>query len=282
MKFGGIPDGFSLYESSSIVIVPVPFDATSTWGKGADKGPEAMLHASENMELYDIDTDTEVWKRGIFTAGPLAAGEADPERMTGVVQSEVRRFLRDGKFPVIVGGNHSVSIGAFYAFAERFSPLTILQLDAHADLRDSYEGSKFNHACVMARAGEVAKTVQVGIRSMCDEEVPSIDRETTFFARQMLRSSSWQDEVVKKLGEHVYMTIDLDVLDPSVMPSTGTPEPGGIGYYDILDLVDKVIGSRNLAGFDVVELSPVPGLRGPEFLAAKLIYQILSKKFQYR
>lgn len=277
-NYGGIPKEYCNEEKSPIVILPVPYDGTSTWGKGADKGPEAILEASANMELFDIETETEVYKKGIYTARPVKEKKS-PERMTEAVHKEVKKYLASGKFVVTLGGEHSVSVGAIQAHAEKYKDMCVLQFDAHSDMRDSYEGSKFNHACAMARAKEYAPVIQVGIRSMDIDERPNIDFKKVFIADIMRQDKSWQDKVLSILSTNVYITIDLDVFDPSIMPSTGTPEPGGMGWYDLLDLVRKVDEKFNIVGFDVVELCPNHHDRAPDFLASKLIYKILSYRF---
>jgi agmatinase len=277
-NFGGLTEDHSRKDLSQIAIVPVPYDGTSTWIKGADKGPQAILEASANMELYDIETNSEVYRNGIFTAGFITESES-PEKMVGAVYNEVNNLIGLGKFPVIIGGEHSVSIGSILAFAQNFSDLSVLQIDAHSDMRDEYEGSKNNHACVMARAREVSSIVQVGIRSCDSEELPSIDTKRVFFAHQIHDNDEWMEKAVSMLTKNVYITIDLDAFDPSIMPSTGTPEPGGMGWYQVITFVEKVIAARKLVGFDVVELCPSEGNKAPDFMAAKLIYKILSLKF---
>jgi agmatinase len=279
MNFGGIPPACSLYESSPIVILPVPFDGTSTWIKGADKGPAAILEASANMELYDIETDSEVYLKGIHTADPVIE-KTSPERMTRLVHDTIYKFLDDGKFVVTLGGEHSVTIGAVQAFAEQIPGLSVLQIDAHTDMRQEYEGSRFNHACVMARVREICPFVQVGIRSMDVKEKPYLLKDRIFFAKDIVGgNSSWIDEVIEKLNYHVYVTIDLDGFDPSIMPATGTPEPGGLSYFDVINLMRKLIVEKKLLGFDVVELCPQENIKASDFLASKLIYQLLSFQF---
>lgn len=279
MNFGGIPPVYSAYESSPIVILPVPFDATSTWIKGADKGPAAILEASANMELYDIDTDTEVYLRGIHTA-PEIIEKTSPESLAGKVRATIGRFLEDDKFVVTLGGEHSVTIGAVQAFADHTPGLSVLQIDAHTDMRQEYEGSRFNHACVMARVREICPFVQVGIRSMDIVEKPFLVKDRIFFARDIVGGhTAWIDEVIEKLNYHVYVTIDLDGFDPSIMPATGTPEPGGLSYYDVINLMRKLIIEKNLVGFDVVELCPQKNSKASDFMASKLIYQLLSYQF---
>ena len=279
MNFGGIPPAYSAYENSPIVILPVPFDATSTWIKGADKGPAAILEASANMELYDIDTDSEVYLKGIHTADAVVE-KTSPEILARKVRDVVHRFLEDGKFIVTLGGEHSVTIGAVQAFAEHIPGLSVLQIDAHTDMRQEYEGSRFNHACVMARVSEMCPIVQVGIRSMDVVEKPYLKKDRIFFAKDIAGGqTTWIDEVIEKLNYHVYVTIDLDGFDPSIMPATGTPEPGGLAYYDVINLMRKLIVEKNLVGFDVVELCPLQDSKASDFLASKLIYQMLSFQF---
>ena len=280
MNFGGIPPIYTAYESSPIVIFPVPFDATSTWIKGADRGPEAILEASANMELYDIDTDSEVYLKGIYTAEPTKE-KVSPELLAGEVRQKVEKFLDDGKFVVTLGGEHSVTIGVVQAFAGKIPGLSVLQIDAHTDLRQEYEGSRFNHACVMARVREMCPIVQVGIRSMDVIEKPFIFNDRIFFAKDIVGVNwDWMDKVIEKLDNYVYLTIDLDGFDPSIMPATGTPEPGGLTYYDVIKLVMKLIDKKKLLGFDVVELCPNENNKASDFLATKLIYQILSYQFK--
>ena len=277
-QYGDLPRKYTDFESSKVVIVPVPYDGTSTWLKGADKGPQALLEASANMEVYDPETDSEVHKVGIHTM-PSVTENSSPEAMVEAVYERVKELLRKNKFPVIIGGEHSVSIGAIKAFAGHFRDITILQFDAHADLRQEYEGSKNNHACVMARAKEVAPIVQVGIRSMSVEEREDIQPDRVFYAYNIHEHKTWIYDLLKKLSRNVYITIDLDVLDPSIMPSTGTPEPGGLLWYQLLDILKVVSEQVNIVGFDVMELCPLKENKAPDFLASKLIYTLLTYKY---
>jgi agmatinase len=279
IDFLDIFEEYSDEKNSQIVILPVPYDGTSTWIKGSDKGPTAILEASANLELYDIETDSEVYKKGIHTATALSENKS-PESMVAAVYERARYFLNRGKFLVTIGGEHSISIGSIKAFADHYSDLTVLQLDAHTDLRSEYLGSKNNHACVMARVKEVAAIVQVGIRSMDISEKKEIDPERIFFAHEIKNRSDWHEPVLNLLSKNVYITIDLDVFDPAVMPSVGTPEPDGFQYSDILELVKKANERTNIVGFDVVELCPNDLNKAPDFMVAKLIYQILSFRFQ--
>ncbi|MBN2444119.1 MAG: agmatinase [Spirochaetales bacterium] len=262
------------YDSSRVVIISVPFDRTSSWKKGADKGPEAIINASAHVELYDIETDSSVYSQGIHTLSPVISGKT-PEELIPKVTHTVSRCLKDNKIPVILGGNHTVSIGAVMGLGDHYKKCTVLQLDAHADLRDEYEGSRFNHACVMARVKELFPFVQVGIRSMDISEKEKNDFRRIFFAGDIYSDNSWIKECLSLLEENVYITIDLDVFDPGIMPSTGTPEPGGLSWYQVLALLKSVCTTRNVIGFDVVELCPGAN-HAPDFLAAKLVYKCLS------
>lgn len=277
-NFGDLPQQYLSLQNAGIVVLPVPYDRTSTWLKGADKGPAAIIEASGNMELYDIETDSEVYKKGIFTDAPLD-NNITPEVLVEKVRQKVRSWLDDNKFVVVIGGEHSVSIGSAAAHCEKYKDISVLQLDAHSDLRNEYEGSKFNHACVMARIKELCPVVQVGIRSMDVSEKESIEPGRIFFAEVLYNSTDWLNDVVGKLSQKVYITFDLDVFDPSIMPSTGTPEPGGLLWYDILKLLKAVCQHREVVGFDVTELCPNKDNKAPDFLAAKLIYKLLSYKF---
>ncbi len=258
-----------------IVLIPVPYDKTSTWIKGSDRGPLAMLEASANLELYDISTGSELYRKGIYTAPPILC-DGGPEELAGRVAEKVKVTLDRNQFPVLVGGEHSVSIGAFHAFKEKYPGLDILQLDAHADLRDHYEGSSHNHACVMARARELAPVVQVGIRSMSAGEKSKPKPGRMFFMEQIRKNPDWSGKVLGMLQGPVYLTFDLDVLDPSIMPSTGTPEPGGFFWDETMAFLRNLASRHQVVGFDLVELCPNPVNKAPDFLAAKLIYQLLS------
>ena len=277
--FAGIPTEFGQLETAQVVLIPVPFDGTTTWGKGSDNGPEAFLEAAENMELYDIETHTEVYKQGIYLADPIA-GHSDPAAMVRQVHETAKEYIKRNHFVTLMGGEHSISIGAIRAFNECFENLTVLQIDAHADLRKSYMGSPFNHACAMHEASQTTNLIQTGIRSMDTLEKTYMDSEKTFFAHEMADDEYWMDKVVDLMTDQVYITFDLDALDPSIMPSTGTPEPGGLLWYETLEFLKKVFEEKNVVGFDLVELCPNPQDKSPNFLAAKLYYKMLSYKFQ--
>lgn len=279
VSYGDLPKPYGERECARVVILPVPYDGTSTWIKGADKGPEALLEASANMEVYDIETDSEVYKVGIYTDTPVTQN-ATPELMVEAVQQRVESLIGEQKFVVTIGGEHSVSIGAIRAHAEKFPNMTVLQIDAHTDLRNSYEGSRNNHACVMSRAKELCPIVQVGIRSMDIGEKPNVDAKRVFWAHEIVESSDkWMDEALNLITSNVYITIDLDGFDPSVISSTGTPEPGGLRWYPVLKFLRKVIDARNMVGCDIVELCPNDIDKSSDFAAAKLLYKLLTYKF---
>lgn len=278
--FAGVPEAFGEYDQAKVVLIPVPYDGTSTWVKGADKGPDAFLNAAENMELYDIETDSEVYEQGIFLADPVLEN-ASPESMTAAVKAAVTKGIEDKKLVSLFGGEHSISIGSIQAHKEAYPNLTVLQIDAHADLRPSYHGSECNHACALHWASKNTNLIQVGIRSMDISEKEHMDYGKTFFAQTCHEQDDqeWMDRVLELCTEDVYITIDLDGFDPSVLPSTGTPEPGGLHWYQTLRLLKSVIEKRRLVGFDIVELAPNPEEKASDFVASKLYYKILSYHF---
>lgn len=276
--YAGIPKEYAALETSKIVLIPVPYDGTSTFQKGADKGPEAFLHASENMELYDIETETEVYKQGIYLCEAITENSS-PEAMVAAVHAKTKDLILRNKFVTVFGGEHSISIGTIRAFNECFDDLTVLHIDAHADLRKEYEGTKCNHACAVYEASQNTNLIQVGIRSMDIAETRVMDTDKTWFAHDMATDEYWMDNVVEALGENVFITLDLDAFDPSIMPSTGTPEPGGLLWYETLDFLKQVFEEKNVVGFDIVELMPREEDKSSDFLAAKLYYKMLSYKF---
>jgi agmatinase len=237
--YAGIPENLARLDSARIVLIPVPYDGTSTWGKGADKGPEAFLEASENMELFDIETNSEVYHEGIYLTDPILESSS-PEHVVEKVHDLVKSYLGKNKFVTLVGGEHSISIGSIRAFNESFDNLTVLQIDAHADLRKSYLGSACNHACAMYEASQNTNLIQVGIRSMDRSEVSVMNPDKTFFAHEMATDSYWMDEAIDLMTSNVFITFDLDALDPSILPSTGTPEPGGLLWYETLEFLQNV------------------------------------------
>jgi len=277
-RFAGILEKYAQFEFSKILLQSIPYDGTSTWGKGAHKGFDAFMDAAENMELYDIETNTEVYKEGIHILEELKGYES-PEEMFKSTYHNTQALLKTNKFLTFFGGEHSISIGIIKAFYEHFDNLTVLQIDAHADLRPEYEGSKFNHACAVYDASQNCNLVQLGIRSMDVSEKENMDFSKVFFADDMRASEKWKQASLDLLTDKVYITFDLDAFDPAIMPATGTPEPGGLGWYTVVNYLEQVFKERNVVGFDIVELAPIEKLKAPQFLAAKLYYKMLSYKF---
>jgi agmatinase len=277
--YAGIDEKYASSESSKIVLIPVPYNGTSTRGKGSDKGPEAFLHASENMELYDIETDSEVYKQGVYLSEAITE-KSSPDAMVKAVHTAVKANIKRNKFVTVFGGEHSVSIGAIRAFNECFDGLTVLQIDAHANLRKEYDGSKYNNACALHEANENTNLIQVGIRTMDAAEKLVMNEDNVFFAHDMNSDDYWMDNAIELMTDNVYITLDLDALDPSIMPSTCTPEPGGLLWYETIEFLKKVFEEKNVVGFDIVELCPNEIDKSPDFLAAKLYYKMLSYKFE--
>lgn len=278
-NFGGLEDAKSHLESSKTVIVPVPYDSTASFRSGSREGPLAIINASRFLELYDEETDQDVSEAGIATLAELEPRVSSPEAMISAVYETCLPLLQQGKRTVLLGGEHSVSLGAIKAVAHCSPRLSILQFDAHADLRNSYQDSPFSHACVMRRAMESHPIEQVGIRSFSREEAAFINEKglKPFHALSVLSDRERVlKELLTRLLPEVYITIDLDVLDPSIMPAVGTPEPGGLGWYDLLFLLRHIAQEKHIVAFDVVELSPQPGNVAPDFLAAKLVYKLLN------
>jgi agmatinase len=275
-------DGESVpLEQARVVLVPVPYDRTVTYGKGTASGPRAILEASSHLELYDEELDVEPHTVGVHTAPPVSGNEDPPEVMADKVEAAVTRYLTMGKMAVVLGGEHSVSIGAMRAYEKKYPKMSIVQLDAHGDLRKSYDGSEYNHACVMRHFAGRIPTLQIGIRSMCREEsVFARDKGLRIIpARDFARRPQDALQEVDRLTEEIYLTIDVDFFDPAIMPTTGTPEPGGPGWHETLDLIRGLCRRNRLIGFDVNELSPSGGNAAPDFLTAKLVYKTLAYHF---
>ncbi len=276
--FAGIEGDHNSFEKANVLLQSIPYDGTSTWGKGADKGFEAFLDAAENMEVYDIETDSEVYKQGVHIIDHILE-DSSPKAMFEAVYKSTKELLTKDKFLTFFGGEHSVSIGIIKAFYEAHPDITILQLDAHTDLRPQYHGSNYNHACAVYDASQNTNLIQVGIRSMDSEELQYLNRDTCYFAEDMYAQTDWMEDSISKMTDNVYITLDLDVFDPSIMPATGTPEPGGLDWNTMIRYLKKVFHQKNVLGFDIVELAPIEGLAAPQFLAAKLYYKMLSYKF---
>jgi agmatinase len=277
MNFGGIYPECSLRDAL-FAVVPVPYDLTSTYQPGSRRGPQAIIEASTNMELYDEELKKETYLDGIHTTAPVAVDARGPKNMITAVRKKISRIVKANKIPVMLGGEHSITLGAVQAVVEKYPKLTVLQLDAHADLRDSYQGTPYNHACVARRITEICPLVQAGIRSMSKEEGDYLPQSKvkSYSADYIFENQNWAQTVAKDLQGDVFITIDLDVFDPSIMPATGTPEPGGLTWRDVLSLLRLVSGKCAIRGFDVVELAPLPGVVAPDFMAAKLIYRLMG------
>ncbi len=285
-NFLGIESQISSYSSSRIVVLPVPYEHTVSYGAGTGRGPRAILAASRYVEFYDEELGTELCKSvGIATLPALAFGKSTDEKAIAKIYGAVKKLIADGKFVTVLGGEHTVSQAPIRAHLERYPDLSVIQFDAHADLRDTYEGSKFSHACVMARVCEFmdpSRVVQVGIRALSPEEAEFIRRSgvTTLYAHQIRASEDWIPSILPRLSQHVYVTFDVDVFDPPIMPSTGTPEPNGLFWWETMKLLRLIGEQKNIVGFDVVEFAPSRGVRHPDYTAAKLTYKLMNYAFQ--
>jgi len=263
-------------------VLPVPYDLTTSYQAGARRGPLAILEASNHVEWYDEELESEPARAGIATLAPLAPDTAGPGAMMDRIKKEASRWTGEDRLLLTLGGEHSITAPLVAAHLKRWPELTVLQIDAHADLRDRFEGSPHNHACVMRRVHEMGvRLVQVGIRSLTREErrlIADDDAIITFFAHEIAGrpAPSWSADAAADLGPQVYLTIDLDGFDPSIMPSTGTPEPGGLLWREVTTLLDMVARASNIVGADIVELMPIPGLVAPDFMAARLAYRIVG------
>lgn len=282
-NFLGLHDEVSRYEDSKAVIIPVPYDSTTSYRAGTREGPAAILAASRQVEPFDLDLKCEPLTYGIHTLPELEINVDSPEETIKNLENATRVVLNDGKFPVMFGGEHSLTPGPVRACAEKYKNLSVLQLDAHSDLRDIYEKSHNSHACAMRRCWDYAKLTQIGIRNTGIDEwefIQQVKHDGIIWAEELLDpSKKWIDKAMNRLTENVYITVDLDAFDSGIMPSTGTPEPGGMTWYQAMDILLKVIEERNVVGFDIVELAPIPGVIAPDFFAAKLAFKMLSRIF---
>lgn len=298
LNFGSLDDRLSSFRTANFVVLPVPYDLTASYGSGMRNGPLAIIEASMHMELYDEELRTNTYKAGIHTLPLLEPTTLGPDEMIHRVYKASEYIIKAKKTPVMIGGEHSITLGMARALKKIYPNLSVLQFDAHADMRDSYQDNPFNHACIARRLSEICPVVQVGIRSLSDEEAKFLKQRSeagsrkqglrakrpgdtsyclviTYYASDMQNGFSAED-ICSRLTNEVFITIDLDVFDPSIMPATGTPEPGGMGWYDVLGILKTVASRKKVVGFDVVELSPIPGNIAPNFLAAKLVYRIMG------
>ncbi len=284
-----VPKEFCDYEKAKVAILPIPYEGTVSYGAGTAKGPQAIINASAFIELYDEELEKELHTVGIATVNPVVVKET-PEAMMQEIQQRTQQLLEDNKFVIGLGGEHSVSQGIFNALKEKFDDLAVLQIDAHSDLRDKYHNTKYSHAAVMRRISEQTKDiVQVGIRSQDIEEVKYIKDGTVstsiFYAKDIVPASkrgddAWMEKVIEKLrGKKVFITFDIDAFDPSIIPTTGTPEPGGMEWYPTLKLLRRVFKETDVVGCDVVELAPQKELPHADFTTAKLVYKMIGYKF---
>jgi N1-aminopropylagmatine ureohydrolase len=281
LVFGGTLPTRRSFDESTVVILPVPVDRTTSYVGGTRNGPHEILQASSHMELWDEEMRTDVHGVGIFTLPEMELPFGEMQAVVDEIERVAYEIIGRDKFLVTLGGEHSITPPLVSAAARRHSELSVLQIDAHADMRDAYMGTIHNHACAMRRSLEYARLTQVGIRSLSTEEAEVLPRlETTiFYDVDMRRNPKWIDAVVESLAPDVYLSIDVDGMDPAIMPATGTPEPGGLSWAEITALVRATAERRRIVAADVVELSPIPGLIAPNFLAAKLIYKLLTYKY---
>jgi len=287
-NFGALPEAYSRYDAARAVIFPVPLERTTTYMSGTRNGPAAIIAASRNMETYDEELGLELYtKIGIATLPPIDTQDGTLEKVLAELHTTELALLRDGKFPVVLGGEHSLTAPLVAAAAKKFPGLSVLQIDAHADLREAYQGNPASHASVMRRVVEICPAVEVGIRSLSVEEaeaIPALEKQKRlkiYWGKDIVKAplESWLPRAVADLSEHVYLTVDLDGFDPAYVPATGTPEPGGLDWYQVTSLVREVAAKKKIVAMDVVELLPQPGDHASDFLAAKLIYKTLGYIF---
>jgi len=276
--FAGLAPPYSNLQQAKTVILPVPYDSTSEWRGGSRHGPQAIIDASQYLELYDLELDREIYKVGISTLPEVEPLLSSPQDMIDRVYQVIKGLIQNEKFVVLLGGEHSLSLGAVRAFKEAFPRLSVLQLDAHADLRDEYLGTKYSQACVMRRIFELCPISQAGVRSLSWEEKQFLTQNklTPFYMSDLASNTASIDQIVDSLSEDVYITIDVDVLDPSIMPTVGTPEPDGMSWRQVLDIIKSVVLHKHVVGFDLMEFCPGEGAGSCAFLLAKLAYKLIG------
>ncbi|MBU4311413.1 MAG: agmatinase [Candidatus Omnitrophica bacterium] len=281
LGFGGPDNKLAAFKDAKAVIVPVPYGRTASYRKGTENGPRAILEASDSLELFDEDLNKEIHAIGINTVPLLKVEGLESQEMISVVEDKVSDVFKHNKLPVVIGGEHAVTIGAVRAAKKKYKNLSILYFDAHCDLRDSYLGNKYSHACVARRLLDIAPVVEAGVRSLSMEEFEFSSASDVKIIKMpdIIKCPDWASAVKNILSKEVYITIDLDVFDPSIMPSVGNPEPGGMGWYDFLNAAREIIRDKKIAGLDVVELCPIKDMAAPDYMAAKLIYKLLGHIF---
>lgn len=279
--YGALDPALADLKNARVVMIPVPYDRTASYQKGTAGGPDALIEASRHMEIYDEELGLEPCEVGIHTVAPVSGNDDPPEVMAAKVEKEVGRYLAMGKMPVVLGGEHAVSIGAIRAYEKVHPRLSVVQLDAHADLRESYEGSAYNHACIMRHFAGRIPTLQLGIRSMSKEEGDFIREKRLMVVppREFSRSPEAALDLVDRLTDEIYLTIDVDFFDPAIVPGTGTPEPGGPGWHETMDFLRGLCRRKKVVGFDVNELRPIPGDAASDFLVARLVYKVIAYRF---
>jgi len=277
-NFLGLEAKYCDYETSQFAVLPIPYDSTTSFQTGTRSGPDAIIRASQQVELFDEELEAEFFKAGVATLDPLAPAMSGPEAMHAAIFKMAKRVVRDGKFLFGLGGEHGVTSALVRAVMSKHKKLSVLQIDAHLDLRNAYEGTPYSHASVMRRVHEYgAAIVPVGIRNVCAEEHRFLKKSgiSPITARDTLLDEGWLDRVLNALSEKVYITIDIDGFDPAYAPGTGTPEPGGLDWYQITSLLRLVAAEKTVVGADVVEVMPIPGQAVTEFLAARLAYKLM-------
>ena len=276
--FAGLEPPYSNLQQARTAILPVPYDSTSEWRSGSRHGPQAIIDASQYLELYDLELDREIYKVGISTLPKVEPLLSSPQDMIDRVYQVVKGLIQKGKFIVLLGGEHSLSLGAVRAFKEALPKLSVLQLDAHADLRDEYLGTKYSQACVMRRIFDLCPISQVGVRSLSWEEKQFLiqNKLKPFYMSDLASNTASVDQIVDSLSEDVYVTVDVDVLDPSIMPSVGTPEPDGMSWRQVLDIIESVALHKHVVGLDLMEFCPEEGPGACAFLLAKLAYKLIG------
>lgn len=285
LSFGGTDNNLAAFENAKVVILPVPYGKTVSYRKGTEKGPSAILEASDKMELFDEELDKEPYRVGINTLDLLDVEDMEPRDMINTVEKKASSIFKHGKMPVILGGEHSVTIGAVLASKKQYKDLSVLYFDAHCDIKDTFEGNRYSHACVARRLLEITSPlVEAGARSLSREEKDflSSNNVRVVTMSDIVESPNWYAPVKDGLTKDVYITIDLDVFDTSIMPSVGTPEPGGLLWHEFLKAVRYIISGKNIVGFDVVELCPIRDIIGPDYMAARLIYKLIGYIFYPR
>lgn len=282
-NFLALEERYSSFQNSKVVILSCPYEATTSYGHGTANGPKAIIDSSQYVEFFDEELNREFcFDHGIATLKPLDFKGLRGKKAMDLIYKNVHNLIKAGKYVVTLGGEHSISSAPVKAHFDNFESMSVLQFDAHSDYRNEYEGSKYSHASVMARVAEFTKDiVQVGIRAQCKEEYNFIKENnlTTFYAyeiRNGVYGDNWDEKVIDSLKENVYVTFDVDYFDPSIMPSTGTPEPLGFYWDETLKLLKKLGERKRVVGFDVVELAPRKDLSYPDFYSAKLVYKMLN------